>query len=130
MDFLAWVGAAFLFLGLAGWVGNTVSRYGPSLRRWFSGSLSRFRLYCLERRVNALARRHGYRRAPSLGQLRVTRTRAKEFSEIPDVHGDGEHFRRHLERPCMVGRMVKRRGFIYGKWWNPFRVVDTDRRRH
>ena len=79
-DLLAWIGAAGLALGLADCAGSLISTYGPSWRRSWRGFWSRCRLRLLERRVNALAKRHGYRRAPSLGSLRFTKTRHESLN--------------------------------------------------
>ena len=90
-DLLAWIGAAGLSLALADCTAYLVYRFGPSWRRSWRGFWSRCRLRLLERRVNALAKRHGYRRAPSLGQLRFTRSRRMEWNGPPEgPHGGDE----------------------------------------
>jgi hypothetical protein len=83
MDFLALVGLAFVLLGIAGLVDRAIYRFGPSWRRALSIWWWRFRLWRLDRRATALAKRYGYRRDPSMGTLKRTRSRAESF------YGDG-----------------------------------------
>lgn len=83
MEFIFWIGAVFLVLGLAGGIDRAIFRYGPSWSRSFSTWLRRYRLRQLDRRVSVLTRRLGYERATPLGALRFTKSRAEEFGNGP-----------------------------------------------